>query len=285
MYPAGSINPASQPQGGAEFYASPLEGMAEAQQVILTYSVFFPLGFDWVRGGKLPGLYGGRQHCSGGDSATDCFSTRMMWRQGGAGELYLYAPKDKQTSALCGDHQSVCESTYGLSIGRGSFVFNAGFWTHLKQTVTLNTPGEPDGYFALDVDGRRVIERSDIYYRGMPAPAKTVKNPATKKPEQGGGLLGPILGGILPKQAIERRGLRIVPGNQAVMGIEDFMEVSTENDDDEGPTLLAGQAGSTEPVGFIGLFFSTFFGGHEQKFATPRDQYTWFKDFSMSLIK
>lgn len=89
MYPAGSINPASQPQGGAEFYASPLEGMAKAQQMVLIYSVFFPVDFNWVRGGKLPGLYGGRSHCSGGDDATDCFSTRMMWRQGGTGELYL----------------------------------------------------------------------------------------------------------------------------------------------------------------------------------------------------
>ncbi|KAF7441236.1 hypothetical protein PC9H_001585 [Pleurotus ostreatus] len=282
MYPAGSINPASQPQGGAEFYASPLKGMTKAQQMVLTYSVFFPVDFDWVRGGKLPGLYGGREHCSGGVDATDCFSTRMMWRQGGAGELYLYAPKDKQTSELCGDNQSVCESTYGLSIGRGSFNFNAGSWTHLKQTVTLNRPGKPDGYFALDVDGKRVIERSDIYYRGMPAPTKTIKKPVVKKPEQGGGLLGPILGGILPKRAIERRSLRIVPGNQAVMTSDDSMEVSTENVDDEGPMLLAGQADSSEPVGFIGLFFSTFFGGHEQKFATPRDQYAWFKDFSMS---
>ncbi|KAF9494129.1 polysaccharide lyase family 14 protein [Pleurotus eryngii] len=201
MYPAGSINPASQPQGGAEFYASPLEGMAKARQMVLTYSVFFPVDFNWVRGGKLPGLYGGRSHCSGGDDATDCFS--------GAGELYLYAPKDKQTSELCGDHQSVCESTYGLSIGRGSFNFNPGSWTHLKQTVALNRPGKPDGYFALDVDGKRVIERSDIYYRGMPAPTKT----------------------------------------------------------DRLLNCLSN---------------STFFGGHEQKFATPRDQYTWFKDFSMS---
>ena len=42
------------------------------------------------RGGKLPGLRGGpdARGCSGG-SASDgerCFSTRLMWRTGGAGE-------------------------------------------------------------------------------------------------------------------------------------------------------------------------------------------------------
>jgi hypothetical protein len=45
---------------------------------------------SWNRGGKLPGLRGGpdARGCSGG-SASDgehCFSTRLMWRTGGAGE-------------------------------------------------------------------------------------------------------------------------------------------------------------------------------------------------------
>ena len=64
-----------------------------------------------------------------------------------------------------------------------------------------------------------------------------------------------------------------------------------------------------EPIGFSGLFFrcvavvfgwswvaarthvaetrvficSTFFGGHEKKYATPRDQFVWFKDFGMAI--
>ncbi|KAF8823747.1 hypothetical protein HHX47_DHR9000532 [Lentinula edodes] len=42
-----------------------------------------------LMGGKLPGLYGGRQGCSGGDAAVDCFSTRPMWRKDGQGELYV----------------------------------------------------------------------------------------------------------------------------------------------------------------------------------------------------
>jgi hypothetical protein len=30
-------------------------------------------------------------------------------------------------------------------------------------------------------------------------------------------------------------------------------------------------------------FCSTFFGGHEEQYATPVDQYTWFKDFAIVL--
>lgn len=88
LFPAGSIDPARKPRGGAEFYASPLD-ISSAQNVTLRYSVFFPANFDWVLAGKLPGLYGGHKGCSGGNAALDCFSTRLMWRKKGAGELYL----------------------------------------------------------------------------------------------------------------------------------------------------------------------------------------------------
>uniref|UniRef100_D8PU71 Polysaccharide lyase family 14 protein n=1 Tax=Schizophyllum commune (strain H4-8 / FGSC 9210) TaxID=578458 RepID=D8PU71_SCHCM len=210
LYPADSINPAARPLGGAEFYAAPLD-LSNASSVTLTYSVFFPSTFDWVLGGKLPGLYGGRDGCSGGDPAEDCFSTRLMWRKGGVGELYLYAPKDKQPAALCADPHSVCDAAYGLSIGRGAFRFPAGQWTTVSQTVALNTPGKADGGFALDVNGVRVVQRSDVYYRGT---------------------------GI--------RAAAVFSGSRRAMGMR-----------------------------------RTFFGGHEEEWATPVDQYVLFRDFAM----
>ena len=88
LFPENSIDPANEPQGGAEFYAAPID-ISDARNVTFRYSVFFPANFDWVLAGKLPGLYGGHTGCSGGNAALDCFSTRLMWRQNGAGELYL----------------------------------------------------------------------------------------------------------------------------------------------------------------------------------------------------
>ena len=88
FFPENSIDPANEPQGGAEFYAAPID-ISDARNVTFQYSVFFPKDFDWVLAGKLPGLYGGHTGCSGGNAALDCFSTRLMWRQNGAGELYL----------------------------------------------------------------------------------------------------------------------------------------------------------------------------------------------------
>ena len=80
--------------GGAGFY---MDGKIPiTTEVWLEYKIYFCSSFDFVKGGKLPGLYGGRHHCSGGDAATDCFSARLMWRRNGDGEVYMYIPRDKQ---------------------------------------------------------------------------------------------------------------------------------------------------------------------------------------------
>ena len=88
FYPKGSVNPGNKPQGGSDFYATPIP-LNGATNVTMEYSVFMDANMEFVKGGKLPGLYGGHQGCSGGNVADTCFSTRLMWRPGGAGELYL----------------------------------------------------------------------------------------------------------------------------------------------------------------------------------------------------
>lgn len=70
LYPANSINPGNSPQGGTEFYAHPIDVRA-ATNASLEYSVYFPPDFAFVKGGKLPGLYGGHPGCSGGDAAVE----------------------------------------------------------------------------------------------------------------------------------------------------------------------------------------------------------------------
>lgn len=87
-YPAGSF---SHDTGGAQFYSlwNTSDG-STFNSVLLTYEVAFDADFDWVKGGKLPGLRGGPDvdGCSGGDAALgqNCFSSRLMWRASGAGE-------------------------------------------------------------------------------------------------------------------------------------------------------------------------------------------------------
>jgi len=315
FFPQDSIDPARKPTGGAEFYATPLD-ISSAQNVSLRYRVFFPKNFNFVLAGKMPGLYAGHRGCSGGNAALDCFSTRLMWRKEGAGELYLYAPKDKQTDALCSAPGSICDAVYGLSIGRGFFKWATGNWTTVQQTVVLNTPGIQDGSFALDVNGRRVIERDDIMYRDKlvdngsdqdapsrsPSPGKghSSTKPLKPTPTSGstkdGGLLGPILGGLL-------HGLGLLV--DLLFGASISYPTPTTSQSDFQPfttissshafknpqpvptatavnTVLSIRSSNNEQVGFLGIFFSTFFGGHGDKYATPRDQYIWFKDFALA---
>ena len=80
---------------GAQFYSLWNTTGDPFKTAVLTYEVAFDSTFDWVKGGKLPGLRGGpdADSCDGG-SASDgtCFSTRIMWRKSGDGEGTHTAP-------------------------------------------------------------------------------------------------------------------------------------------------------------------------------------------------
>ena len=81
FYPAGGDGP---PGGGAQWIAEFDEGMEEAY---LEYKVKFRSGFDFVRGGKLPGMAGGS--APSGSAPADGvrgWSGRLMWRTDFQGE-------------------------------------------------------------------------------------------------------------------------------------------------------------------------------------------------------
>jgi hypothetical protein len=60
VYNEGSFSPrASNHTGGAEFFMQPFGDQA-FDKALLTYEIAFDNNFPWVMGGKLPGLYGGK---------------------------------------------------------------------------------------------------------------------------------------------------------------------------------------------------------------------------------
>lgn len=111
-YPKGSYNIAaasessgkegSVPLGGTSFYCQiqrPGNGQSPLwkRSLLLSYRVTFSPEFDFVKGGKLPGLYSGLlqsngkifKGCQGGsreEAGSKCWSVRIMWRTEGAGE-------------------------------------------------------------------------------------------------------------------------------------------------------------------------------------------------------
>jgi hypothetical protein len=148
-YPAGSASrSAGGTDGGTQAY---LELPRPADTVDLQYRLRFPTGFDFVKGGKLPGLYGGTttsgQHIPDG---TNGFSTRYMWRADGNAEIYAYLPTS---------------SDHGTSLGRGCWQFTPGAWTTLRQRVELNTPGHDNGRITVWQDDNLVLDHTGLRFR------------------------------------------------------------------------------------------------------------------------
>ena len=124
----------------------------------------FGPGFDFVKGGKLPGLYGGSTTCSGGADSEDCFSTRFMWRREGDLEVYGYLP-DNQVAGFCDDSDILCNFNHGHSLGRGLWRFVADEWVTIAQVVTLNKVGSMDGSIAVLVNGEELYRRDKLNIR------------------------------------------------------------------------------------------------------------------------
>ncbi|KAF7972972.1 hypothetical protein HWV62_10639 [Athelia sp. TMB] len=176
-YPAGSYTYGHEPQGGFSFYSpGPSDvDLTTAKEATLGYSVYFAKNFQFNKGGKLPGLYGGDNaktalSCSGGRRSKTCFSTRFMWRSEGRGEFYTYLPQVAANKVLCDvKPMSDCNDVYGASVGRGAFSFKTGVWNHISQRVRLNDAGKNNGEIELFFNGKSVINVSGLYLRDSAA--------------------------------------------------------------------------------------------------------------------
>lgn len=154
LVPKGAIDPLTMtlrglPLGGAGFKSVVVP--LGTEKALLSYRVRFPTGFDFVRGGKLPGLYGGAGN-SGGTipNGTDGFSFRLMWGKDGTGEVYAYLPSSV---------------TWGTGLFRGKFRFVPGRWHQITQELRLNTPGKSNGVLRLWFDGVLVGTQTDLLIR------------------------------------------------------------------------------------------------------------------------
>ncbi|CAG0930877.1 MAG: polysaccharide lyase [Rhodocyclaceae bacterium] len=157
-FPAGTYDPGSMiaqglPVGGTGF-AILFDGSA-ATCATLTYRLRFSNDFDFVRGGKLPGLAGGVAHTYPRlPRGINGYTARLMWRELGAGEIYAYLRTTPRPT-----------NYYGTSIGRGSFHFSKGEWHTVTESIRLNDPTMADGVMHLTLDGKLVIDQNSLLIR------------------------------------------------------------------------------------------------------------------------
>ena len=147
-YPEGGFGPQA---SGAQWKAS-LRGSHE--ELYLSYRVRFGEGFEFVRGGKLPGLIGGTAP-TGCREDQNGFSARGMWRAQGTSYQYVYWPGKPER---CGDN-------YMYELESEPFVFEPGVWHRIEHHIKMNTPGFEDGLLEASVDGQIVLYVDDFLYR------------------------------------------------------------------------------------------------------------------------
>ncbi len=149
------------------------------EELFLSYRIRFDDGFDFVRGGKLPGFIGGEGNV-GGDkpTGTDGWSARMMWRTNGSSGSpttgdsanivqYVYHPD--QPSENEGE-----DFRWDDTPSAAWQVFEAGTWYHLQHRVVMNTIGQHDGIIQAWLDGVMVLDLQNLRFRDAPTdPDKT----------------------------------------------------------------------------------------------------------------
>jgi hypothetical protein len=164
VYPSKSVNPSSDsPKGGFNFYLSPKEAFP-AQEVYLSYKVKFIADdslnrkmlstndFDWVKGGMLPGLWIGRMGAQDSNHLEDGASARVMWRQNGLAEAYLYVNQQQQEFYQLPGYFN--NQPYGESMYRGFTKFVSGDWNTVVLRIKLNTVSQNDGILQISINNR-----------------------------------------------------------------------------------------------------------------------------------
>jgi hypothetical protein len=99
VYPKGSYK--SPKNGGYQYISEPIK---QSDSIEMGYNIYIPKEFDYEKGGKLPGVYGGVP-LSGGNKegvGIDGISLRLMFRESGCIEVYGYIPNtsDKYGTSL-----------------------------------------------------------------------------------------------------------------------------------------------------------------------------------------
>jgi hypothetical protein len=137
------------------FWDSPL--VKQENELYFSYDIKFKPGFDWVKGGKLPGILGGKFVTGKIPTTTDGFSARMMWKEDGKLVFYVYHQ----------DQPIIYGSTYVWE----NCALTSGKWYNITIRVVLNTitngVAAKNGILEGFVDGKLMFQKKDVRFRSL----------------------------------------------------------------------------------------------------------------------
>lgn len=132
-----------------------------AKTMWVSYKIKIEEGFDFRKGGKLPGLCGGKAYSGGNKPASkgDGWSARIMWRPDGSIHQYMYYVEQ--------------ESNYGDYWAWQDLLstpsrFIPGKWHTVTTQIILNTvqpgttTGNHDGVLRSWLDGKLMLEKTNL---------------------------------------------------------------------------------------------------------------------------
>ncbi len=148
VFPGGKFGPLPGAQWKVNFQ--------ETESAHLKYKVYIPSGFEFAKGGKLPGLGGGKGNTGGQvPDGYDGWSVRFMFKEAGRLCAYLYYP---------GMPDKFGEKWF-LKAGENDYVLPRDKWVEIGLTVKMNNPGKPDGRVECYINGILMLTVENIEFR------------------------------------------------------------------------------------------------------------------------
>ncbi|MDB5238970.1 MAG: hypothetical protein JWO00_305 [Candidatus Parcubacteria bacterium] len=142
------------------------------EELTVEYKVRLSSEFDFVRGGKLPGLCGGSYPRGGArEKESDGFSARIMWRELGALMQYVYRFDESSTRKSGQDFLWTSDKRMGPTVTadlwkqlqnrttkiEGLEYLSPNVWHTLKTHIKMNMPGQENGKIISSFDEREVL--------------------------------------------------------------------------------------------------------------------------------
>lgn len=152
-YPKGGVGPKN---GGAQWKIDFSDAFGTTyNELYISYKVRFAKNFNPVKGGKLPGMWGGTGN-TGGKKSTgyDGWSARMMWRANTSANFYVYHANMKNK---WGD-----DRIWGKD---HSILFPANEWVQVEHHIVMNSPGDNNGILQGWYNGVLELDKHDMRYR------------------------------------------------------------------------------------------------------------------------
>ncbi len=152
-YPQEGVGPR---EGGAQWKVDFKKAFGTTyNELYISYKLRFVDGFNPVKGGKLPGMFGGEANTGGRPSnGYDGWTARMLWRSEAAAIFYVY-------------HADM-QGTFGDKFYWGEVetqLFPNGEWVQVEHRIVMNTPGNKDGILQGWYNGRLALNKHDMRYR------------------------------------------------------------------------------------------------------------------------